>query len=53
LVRAAIKREGSQAAFAKRYGIKRTDLSAFLNGRRSISPSLAKALGLCRVWVVE
>ena len=53
LVRAAIKREGSQAAFAKRYGIKRTDLSAFLNGRRSISASLARALGLCRVWVVE
>jgi hypothetical protein len=53
LVRAAIKREGSQAAFAKRYGIARTDLSAFLNGRRGISASLAKALGLRRVWVVE
>jgi hypothetical protein len=38
---------------AKRYGINRTDLSAFLNGRRSINASLAKALGLCRVWVVE
>ena len=35
LVRAAIKREGSQAAFAERYGINRTDISAFtlpLNG---------------------
>jgi hypothetical protein len=53
LVRAAIKREGSQAAFAERYGINRTDISAFLNGRRSISASLAKALGLRRVWVVE
>jgi hypothetical protein len=53
LVRAAIEREGSQAAFAKRYGIARTDLSAFLNGRRGISASLAKALGLRRVWVVE
>ena len=53
LVRAAVKREGSQAAFAKRYRIERTDLSAFLNGRRRISASLAKALGLRRVWVVE
>jgi len=53
LVRAAVKREGSQAAFAKRYCIDRTDLSAFLNGRRRISASLAKALGLRRVWVVE
>jgi len=35
LVRAAVKREGSQAAFAKRYGIDRTDLSAFLNGRKA------------------
>jgi plasmid maintenance system antidote protein VapI len=41
------------ATFAKRYGINRSDLSAFLNGRRSINASLAKALGLCRVWVVE
>ena len=53
LVKAAIKREGSQAAFAKRYCVNRTDLSAFLNGRRRISASLAKALRLHRVWVVE
>jgi DNA-binding transcriptional regulator YdaS (Cro superfamily) len=53
LMRAAIEREGSQAAFAKRYGIAHADLSAFLNGRRGISASLAKALGLRRVWVVE
>jgi hypothetical protein len=53
LVRATIKREGSQAALAKRYGTNRTHLSAFLNGRRGISASLAKAFGLRRVWVVE
>ena len=53
LVRAAIEREGGQAAFAKHYRIDRTDLSAFLNGRRGVSASLAKALGLRRVWVVE
>ena len=49
LVRAAIKREGSQAAFAKLFGIDRSDLSAFFNGRRRISTSL----GLRRVYVVE
>lgn len=53
LVRAAVKREGSQTAFAKRYGIDRTDLSAFLNGRRRISASLARALGLRKVYVFE
>ena len=53
LVRAAVKREGSQAAFAKRHGIDRTDLSAFLNGRRRISASLARALGLRKVYVFE
>jgi DNA-binding transcriptional regulator YdaS (Cro superfamily) len=53
LVRAAIKREGSQAAFAKLYGIDRSDLSAFLNGRRRISASLARALGLRRVYLFE
>jgi transcriptional regulator with XRE-family HTH domain len=53
LLKAAVKREGSQAAFAKRYGIDRTNLSAFLNGRRRISASLAKALGLRRLYVVE
>ena len=53
LVRAAIKREGSQLAFAKRHRIDRTDISAFLNGRRGISPSLAKAFGIRIVWVVD
>jgi hypothetical protein len=53
LVKAAVKREGSLSAFAKRHGVDRTDLSAYLNGRRGMSASLAKALGLRRVWVVE
>jgi hypothetical protein len=53
LVRAAIEREGSQAAFAKPYGIDRSDLSAFLNGRRRISASLARALGFRRAYVFE
>jgi hypothetical protein len=53
LVKAAVKREGSLSAFAKHHGVDRTDLSAYLNGRRGMGASLAKALGLRRVWVVE
>ena len=53
LLKAAVEREGSQTAFAKRYRVDRTNLSAFLNGRRRVRASLAKALGLRRVYVVE
>ena len=53
LLKAAVKREGSQSAFAKRYDVNRSELSSILNGRRRVSVSLAKALGLRRVYVVE
>jgi hypothetical protein len=53
LLKAAVEREGSQAAFAKRYDVNRSELSSILNGRRRISASLTKALGLRRVYVVE
>jgi hypothetical protein len=53
LLKAAVRREGSQAAFAQRYDVNRSELNSILNGRRRISASLAKALGLRRVWVVE
>jgi hypothetical protein len=53
LLRAAVEREGSQSAFAMRYNVNRTELNSILNGRRRISASLAKALGLRRVYVVE
>ena len=53
LVRAAVKREGGLAAFAKRHGINRSSLSAFLNRRRGISASIAKTVGLRRVWVAK
>jgi hypothetical protein len=53
LLKAAVKREGGQSAFAKRHGVNRTELNSILNGRRRISASLAKALGLRRVYVVE
>ena len=53
LLRAAVEREGSQFAFADRYGVDRAYISTVLNGRRRVSGSLAKALGLRRVYVVE
>jgi transcriptional regulator with XRE-family HTH domain len=53
LLKAAVKREGSQSAFAKRYGVNRTELNSILNDRRRISASVAKALGLRRVYVAE
>lgn len=53
LLRAAVEREGSQIAFADRYGVNRAYISTVLNGRRRVSGSLAKALGLRRVYVVE
>jgi hypothetical protein len=53
LLRAAVKREGSQIAFADRHGVDRVIISAVLNGRRRISGSLLKALGLRKVYVFE
>jgi hypothetical protein len=53
LLKTAVKREGNQSAFAKRYDVNRTELNSILNGRRRISASLAKALGLRRVYVIE
>ena len=34
LLRVAVERQGSQTAFAKRYGVDRADLNSILNGRR-------------------
>jgi len=46
LLRAAVKREGSQAAFAKRYAVDRVYLSMVLSGGRPVGSTIAKALGL-------
>lgn len=50
LLKAAIEREGSQSAFAKRYGVDRPTINAILKGRRSINTVL-KALQLRKVYV--
>ena len=44
LLKAAVEKEGSISAFAKRHGLERT------NGKRPVSSSLVKALGLRNVY---
>jgi hypothetical protein len=51
LLRAAIEREGSQAAFAKRHGINRTYLNMVLSGKRPVTDAVAEVLGLRKVYV--
>jgi hypothetical protein len=53
LLRAAVKREGSQAAFAERYGLDRGTMSSILNGKRRVSATVLRALGLRKVYVID
>jgi hypothetical protein len=53
LLRAAVEREGSQVAFAKRHGLDRPLVNMILNGKRPVSDVIVKALGLRRVYVAE
>lgn len=53
LLRAAVEREGSQSAFAKRHGVDRVLVNMILNGKRPVSDTIAKALGLRKVYIVE
>ena len=53
LLRMAIERQGGQGAFASRHGLDRSNINAILNGRRPVSASVVKALGLRKVYVAE
>jgi hypothetical protein len=53
LLRAAIEREGSRAAFVKRYGLDRGYLNMVLGGGRPVGSTIVKALGLREAYVVE
>jgi DNA-binding phage protein len=50
LLKAAIEKEGSISAFAKRHGLERGQLNNTLNGKRPVSGTLVKALGLQKVY---
>jgi hypothetical protein len=53
LLRAAIEREGKQAAYARRYGIERTGLNMILTGKRPVNDTVIKTLGLRKIYVPE
>ena len=53
LLRAAVKREGSQAAFAKRFGVDRGTMNSILNGKRRVSATVLKAFGLRKIYVID
>ena len=53
LLKAAVEREGHQVAFARRHGFNRAYLNMILNGKRSVSDKIIKALGLRKVYVAE
>jgi hypothetical protein len=50
LLKAAVEQGGSISAFAKRHGLERTNLSNILSGKRPVSSSLVKVLGLQNVY---
>jgi predicted transcriptional regulator len=53
LLRAAIQREGSITAFAARHNLPRVNVNKILNGKRPVSSTLAKALGLRKVYIAD
>jgi hypothetical protein len=55
LLKAALEREGSQAAFANRVGVHRSYISMVLNDKQDMSHAnaIVKALGLRKVYVVK
>ena len=53
LLRAAVEREGSQAAFARRHNLERALLNQILRGKRPVSANVVKALGLRKVFTAK
>jgi len=53
LLRAAVKRQGSQTAFAQHHGINRSYLNMVLRGKRRMGHAVADALGLRIVYIAK
>src|SRR5215469_7873616 len=51
LLRASVKREGGQTAFAQHHGINRSYLNMVLRGNRPMGHAVADALGLRIVYI--
>ena len=52
LLRIAVEREGGQGAFARHSGVNRPYLNRVLNGKEPPGRSIAKSLGLRKVYLV-
>ena len=50
LLKAAVEREGSQVAYAKRHRLDRAYLNQIMNGKKHASDAFLKALGLRNVY---
>ena len=53
LLRAAVKRAGGQAAFARRYKVDRSRVNRVLSRQLRASEAIAKALGLRRAYIAS
>ena len=53
LLRAAVEKDGSQAAWARRHGIERTNVNAMLSGKKPVSKPVANALRLRRTYTTK
>jgi hypothetical protein len=53
LLRAAVKDEGGQSAFAKRHRTNRVRLNRLLSGKAHAGDAVAKVLGLRKVYVAN
>jgi hypothetical protein len=53
LLRAAVGKDGSQAAWARRHGIERTNVNAMLSGKKPVCKPVANALGLRRTYTTK
>jgi hypothetical protein len=53
LLRAAVERDGSQAAWARRCRIERANVNAMLSRKIPISKTVANALGLRRTYTAK
>jgi hypothetical protein len=53
LLKAAIKSEGDQTEFARHHRINRSYVNMVLKGKRPVGDSIARALGLRKVYIAE
>jgi hypothetical protein len=50
-LKAAVKHQGGQSAFARLHGVDASYINKILNGKRTVNSPVAKTLGLRRVYI--